>query len=87
MQPGFLERCCRLRSCDLPDHLEVRRASNKNYRTNGNSDLKLSEICCGTMRYASKVGEMDDKSKARARTPHCFARRMRFAPIIESASA
>ena len=38
-----------------------------NYRPYGNTDLNVSEICYGTMRYASKSGEMDDQSKAGAR--------------------
>ncbi|MFP4409592.1 MAG: aldo/keto reductase, partial [Spirochaetaceae bacterium] len=38
-----------------------------NYRIYGNTGLKVSEICYGTMRYASKDGEMDDRSKAGAR--------------------
>ncbi len=38
-----------------------------NYRIYGNTDLEVSEICYGTMRYASKNGEMDDRSKAGAR--------------------
>lgn len=38
-----------------------------NYRHYGNTDLKVSELCYGTMRYASKKGEMDEQSKAGAR--------------------
>lgn len=37
------------------------------YRTYGNTDLSVSEICYGTMRYASKGGEMDEQSRAGAR--------------------
>lgn len=37
------------------------------YRRYGNTDLSVSEICYGTMRYASKSGEMDERSKAGAR--------------------
>jgi len=37
------------------------------YRTYGNTDLSVSEICYGTMRYASKGGDLDDRSKAGAR--------------------
>jgi aryl-alcohol dehydrogenase-like predicted oxidoreductase len=34
------------------------------YRRFGNTDLEVSEICYGTMRYASKTGELDDVGKA-----------------------
>ena len=37
------------------------------YRTYGNTDFSVSEICYGTMRYASKSGDSDDRSKAGAR--------------------
>ena len=37
------------------------------YRNYGNTDLSVSEICYGTMRYASKEGTMDDQSRAGAR--------------------
>lgn len=37
------------------------------YRMYGNTDLSVSEICYGTMRYASKDGEMDEKSRTGAR--------------------
>ena len=37
------------------------------YRTYGNTDLLVSEICFGTMRYASKSKEMDEQSQAGAR--------------------
>lgn len=38
-----------------------------NYRTYGNTDLSVSEICYGTMRYASRSGEMNEQSQAGAR--------------------
>ncbi len=37
------------------------------YRNYGNTDLSVSEICYGTMRYASKDGNLDDQSRAGAR--------------------
>lgn len=37
------------------------------YRKFGNTDLNVSEICYGTMRYASKTGQEDEQSKAATR--------------------
>jgi aryl-alcohol dehydrogenase-like predicted oxidoreductase len=37
------------------------------YRTYGNTDLSVSEICYGTMRYASKSGKQDEQSRNGAR--------------------
>ena len=34
------------------------------YRNFGNTDLRVSTICYGTMRYASKSGEYDEQAKA-----------------------
>ena len=34
------------------------------YRRFGATDLEVSEICFGTMRYAAKSGEMDDAGRA-----------------------
>jgi len=34
------------------------------YRKYGNTELKVSEMCFGTMRYASKEGIPDETSKA-----------------------
>lgn len=34
------------------------------YRQLGATDLRVSELCFGTMRYASKSGELDDTGKA-----------------------
>lgn len=34
------------------------------YRQFGTTDLRVSELCYGTMRYASKSGELDDASRA-----------------------
>lgn len=39
------------------------------YRTYGNTDLSVSAICYGTMRYASKGGVLDDRSKAGSPVP------------------
>jgi aryl-alcohol dehydrogenase-like predicted oxidoreductase len=38
-----------------------------NYRIFGSTGLRVSEICYGTMRYASKTGERDGRSEAAAR--------------------
>ncbi|MDA3950998.1 MAG: aldo/keto reductase [Spirochaeta sp.] len=37
------------------------------YRNYGNTDLSVSPVCYGTMRYASKAGTLDDQSRAGAR--------------------
>lgn len=36
------------------------------YRNYGDTSLRVSEIFYGTMRYASKTGERDDRSAAAA---------------------
>ena len=37
------------------------------YRHYGNTGLKVSEICYGTMRYASKTGERDERAESATR--------------------